>query len=126
MKFLVKLIEVPDIGEAQAHEFAVHAPNHTTAIEQVMEEVGDEQVPTDARSVAYVAEKIDRRDEDEPEEIFFLRTPLTAGGWKAIDGEDVRDATPEEAAALAAAGIEVGCYGMKNDKFRELPKRRKK
>jgi len=126
LKFIVKIIEVPDVGQAQVHELAIHAPSHTTAIEQAIEDIGDQLVPCDARSIAYVAEKVDRRDEDEPEEIFFLRTPLTAEGWKAIDGEDVRDATPEEAAALAAAGFEVGCFGLKNKNFRELPKRRKK
>jgi hypothetical protein len=125
LKFIVKLIEVPDIGEAEAHEFAIQAPNHITAIEQVIAEVGDDHLPLDVRSVAYVAERIDRTPQDEPAEIFFIRRVLQ-GGWQVIDGDDLRDATPEEAAALAAAGFEVGCFGLKNKNFRELVTRRKK
>ena len=126
MKFIVKLIQVPDIGQAEVHEFAVQSPSHVMAIQQAIEKIGDKHLPVDLRSVAYVAEKVDRRPEDEPEEIFFMRRPLTMGGWVAIEGEDVRDATPEETADLAAAGLESGIYGRKNEKFRELPKRKKR
>ena len=116
MKFIVKLIQVPDIGDAEVAEFAIQAPSHIAAIEEAMDNLGDDRdMPTDARSLAYVAEKIERRPEDEPETIFLLKKPQQPG-WFAVDGETTREANPEELAALAAENAQGGCWGYKNKK----------
>jgi len=120
MKFIVKLIQVPDIGEADVSEFAIEAPSHVIAIEEVIAQVSDAHIPQeDWRSVAYVAEKVDRRPEDEPEAIYFIRGKLEVG-WLCIDGDSTRAATEEEAKALAEQTPGIGCYSMKNGRFKKL------
>lgn len=126
MKFIVKQIQVPDIGDAEVAEFAIQAPSHTAAIEEVIDQVGeDAPMPTHARSVAYVAEKIERRPEDEPETIFLLKKPQQPG-WFALDGEVTRDLTEEELAALAAENAEGGVWGYKNKKASKRPDRKER
>lgn len=126
MKFIVKMIQVPDIGDAEVAEFAIQAMSHTAAIEEIIDQVGeDAPTPTQARSVAYVAEKIDRRPEEEPETIFLLKKPQQPG-WFAVDGETTRDLTEEELAALAAENAEGGCWRYKNKKATRRADRKEK
>jgi hypothetical protein len=119
LKFIVKIIEVPDIGQPEVSEFAIQAPSHVTAIEEVIAQISEAHIPGQARSVAYIAEKVDRRPEDEPEKIFFIRGNLQVG-WQCIDGDETRDATDEEAKALAEQTPGIGCYVVENTKFRKL------
>lgn len=126
MKFIVKVIEVPDIGDAQVAEFAIKAPSHVAAIEEVIDQAGDDaSMPIEARSVAYVAEKIERRPEDEPENVYLLKKPQQPG-WFAVDGDQTRDANEEELAALAEAGAQGGCWSYKNKKAEKRPSRKER
>ncbi|MGH9677066.1 MAG: hypothetical protein ACRD36_08185 [Candidatus Acidiferrum sp.] len=117
MKFIVKIIQASDIGGVDMAEFTVTAPSHLHAIQTAIENIGDAASLTpELRSLAYVAEKIDRHPDDEPEEIFFIRKTVTAP-WYVIDGDEERQATAEEEKALAEANAIAGCYGMKNGKI---------
>jgi hypothetical protein len=126
LKFIVKVIEVPDIGNAEVHELIVDAPNHTAAIWDVMDQIGDEiWAPTEARSLAYVADKVDRSTADQPEVLWLFRFNPNEP-WRVQDGEQQRDATEEETEILRAAGKEVGFFQLKNDALTEGHKPQRK
>jgi hypothetical protein len=126
VKFLVKVIEVPDIGNAEVHELIVEAPNHTAAIWDVMDQIGGEiWTPTEARSLAYVADKVDRNPHDEPEALWLFRFDANEP-WRVQDGETQRDATEEENEMLRAAGKEVGFFQLKNSQLTEGHKPQRK
>ena len=124
MKFNVKIIIAPEEGECMVDNIEVSAPSHHVAICEALDQLADApgawhegEMP---RSLAYVADRIDPRPEDEPEELFFLRS-TPENEWTVIAGEEQRLATPEEADMLADAGKVTGCFSVKNQNWRELP-----